>query len=1035
MTTIEVVGQLMLLNQVLSGTFTVTEDVGALGEFSIAASGVGVSLSSGSTRIIELGEGSGELSLSARGLSGTLSLNLVAGPEIENLALQGNAFTIEIHTGDETFITESGAKWMPGLFVQVSQGSLSFLDQDLTGDFLIRQDIQTSTQLDLSTNELLFTETSVVTLAVSEAQVVLRNGANALLTLRDGSGSFLFTETGFAGEASVSVDADLAEDLEFAGTFTLAVNTLEQSVNEHLNVGAVSVSLILPAGPYIRLSGNSVTLRVGQQSLSGNFSLECLVDKDSTLIRGGMSGVNVFLGTGAGTDDEQGFRISEGRGAMLITDAGVALEAGGAIALVGFEGLSLTAEQMTVQVNTMSEAVSEEIVTGEYDAEGAEVTVSLEVEANMFRFRGDNVSLTVAVAVAVAGVTLSGSFAVERFTETSTQFDPTSGQLSFVESSVTVLAISDFSVDLGPVKLEDGNGVFVVGGGGFAGEASVRVSVPGSDQFSFSGTFGLAFKTTSEAVNRRVTVGGESVSLVLPEGSYIRVSGTNVQLNVFGQSLSGNFSLERLEANDGSILIRGGVSGINVLLGTEDEINGKTGVEIRDARGALIMSNSGMALKATGSVEVFGIPEVTFAVEQLSVEINTSDDLLEESVETGEFDANGDPVTVDINLAADTFRFSGDMILEVSEFFYVSGSFAIEKTQDTMTLSDGEQVTIDLLTIGAADVNVFAGVNGPYDFETPSNTPDVVGFVMQGMNFGLALMSSAVVANDPNTAEDESQLASDRRSWTALRASVASAEFVGFDDGTLAVSNVLLAVNRGSGSNATVENTTVVDVSGEAWKVCSGGERIVLDFGGADGAAFQVEATVELAVSDFFFVNGNFAFEKKSLSNVVLDDGSMVDVEVLTVGASDVKVFAGINGSGDLNSLSESALGLKLGGVDLALALMKVKVENGSTDKRSWTALKANATMVELVGVENMPLELRNLAVKINRGGGTFNGANTTTVDFDPDVLTVNTGGGNSIDLDFDGPLLEVSGDLTLTIDDFVYMWAAYVFQALFSTM
>ncbi|MFT5407848.1 MAG: hypothetical protein ACI9NC_000553, partial [Verrucomicrobiales bacterium] len=407
---------------------------------------------------IPLPGGAGEIVF---GLSPSTGLTLAADLDIEvsdSITLAGLVtFTKPLAT--------DGFGLDAGFFVEVTDGRLRFLGQELSGNFLFEQQVTKSTEFTPVSDDAVLVESPILTLAASDLRLALGDGSTPLLTLFDGSGVFVFTESGFAGEASVSVDVDVSPELDFEGTFMLAVSTIADGVDERVTVGGVAIPILLPASPdaYVRLSGSGVVLAAFGQTITGNFSLE----KEGDVIRGGVSGVEVFLGTDAGTDDEKGFRISDGRGAVVIDNNGLALEASGTIALTGIPGVELSAERMSVQVNTGSNRVTESIATGEFDG-GAEVVIDLDVAANSFRFSGDDVALM------VAGVTISGSFAVERFTENTAALDPVTGDAVLVSSTVTVLAVSGLEMDLGPVML-DGSGVFLITDAGFAGEATVGV--------------------------------------------------------------------------------------------------------------------------------------------------------------------------------------------------------------------------------------------------------------------------------------------------------------------------------------------------------------------------------------------------------------------------------------------------------------------------------------------------------------------------------------------------------------------------------
>jgi hypothetical protein len=65
--------------------------------------------------------------------------------------------------------------------------------------------------------------------------------------------------------------------LDFAGSFSVELTTLAR-VNESLTVGGQQLALALPAGPYLRVAGEGITLTIEGQKLTGNFSFEQLTD-------------------------------------------------------------------------------------------------------------------------------------------------------------------------------------------------------------------------------------------------------------------------------------------------------------------------------------------------------------------------------------------------------------------------------------------------------------------------------------------------------------------------------------------------------------------------------------------------------------------------------------------------------------------------------------------------------------------------------------------------------------------------------------
>ena len=77
---------------------------------------------------------------------------------------------------------------------------------------------------------------------------------------------------------------------------------------------------------------------------------------------------------------------------------------------------------------------------------------------------------------------------------------------------------------------------------GIAGrvEGTVALTIP---DVTFAGTFGIAVNSTNAPVSETFMLGDDLVNLDLPVGPYVRVEGTNVELTIAGQTLTGKRSL------------------------------------------------------------------------------------------------------------------------------------------------------------------------------------------------------------------------------------------------------------------------------------------------------------------------------------------------------------------------------------------------------------------------------------------------------------------------------------------------------------
>ena len=126
------------------------------------------------------------------------------------------------------------------------------------------------------------------------------------------------------------------------------------------------------------------------------------------------------------------------------------------------------------------------------------------------------------------------------------------------------------------------------------------------------------------------------------------------------------------------------------------------------------------------------------------------------------------------------FSASGYVTLNISDFVFIAGQFAFTKgTRITgMTLAGGGAAgDLDALTVSATNVNIFAGIGGPYFNDSDGDgvitaadtklTAGATGLALSGVNFSLALLKPVNAAN--------------RKSYYAINASAASIALVGVD--------------------------------------------------------------------------------------------------------------------------------------------------------------------------------------------------------------------------------------------------------------
>ena len=191
----------------------------------------------------------------------------------------------------------------------------------------------------------------------------------------------------------------------------------------------------------------------------------------------------------------------------------------------------------------------------------------------------------------------------------------------------------------------------------------------------------------------------------------------------------------------------------------------------------------------------------------------------------------------------------------------------------------------------------------------------------------------------------------------------------------------------------------------------------------------EVIGTLEIAVKDFVYLQGDFAVRSSTQTIVLNDeDGTEVDVDALNIGANGVDLFAGVN-RGEANEI-----GLNLTDGALALALFSER----AVSERKWTALQAGIGSVELVGVDDVTVSGTNLAAEANLAAD-----DGTVVDFAAmagfgNTYTVSTGPDTSVDFNLDGDeneLIQVTGTLEIAVKGYAYIQGDFAVRSATTTV
>ncbi len=526
-----------------------------------------------SSATLTLGDGlltlhlSGALQLSPGGLAGqlTIAVNPLCIGEVVNSVCTGpveltGTLKVSINTMTTAVVLANGTRLPAGSFLRIEGEDItfSFGDAHFSADILVQQTTNTLGQRRL-------------VIAVSDLTV--RFGSTTVFQHADGL--LLLLPGGVAAQVSGEVLlGNLIPGVALQGTFGLAINRTNARATESVTVGGRTLSIDLPAGPYVRIFGSNVQLAVMGQTLSGDFSVE--QNAGTTRIVAS----NVTLRLTAGTTEL--LSITNGAATFLVgSGGGIAGTLSGTVTL-NIPGVTFGGT-LRLELNTGTAAV---------DHDGNSATPMIPEQT--LRVGATGLTLN------VAGQSLSGDFffsqsgagtgRVIRLSADNVKIFLGSGPAYLADGTT----INPAAVG---ILVTNGSGQFLVTNAGLAGAISAEITplLPASlsGVISFP-TLPITVALQINNTNRRVDDG----ALHLPAGPYIRVE-VNISLTIFEQSVGGIFAFEQvrnagpdrtINTSDDTRVLKIAASNVHLTLGTE-----QAGVTISAGTALLLLTPEGIA--------------------------------------------------------------------------------------------------------------------------------------------------------------------------------------------------------------------------------------------------------------------------------------------------------------------------------------------------------------------------------------------------------------------------------------------------------
>ena len=478
---------------------------------------------------------------------------------------------------------------------------------------------------------------------------------------------------------------------------SIRVNTTGRAVSEVLTIAGstgLGVTVSFDDGAEVKqFEAINATLDILGQSIIGNFAFSQASTQgpdgtfgtvdDGTTLTIAATMVSISLGS-----ETAGVAIVNAAGVLIVTEAGIAGTISGEVNVnipgIIFQGIDTSDATFEVSINTTPTAVDESFMVGVSQ-------VDLNLPAGQF-FR-----VEAEARLIVEGQSIEGRFAIESTTDAAT-----GASLLTIRATEVEFALTSGGEDVGSlenvVALTNGSGALVISDAGLAGEINGSIEINLGPDVEVKGDFSLRINNTNAAVSQEFVIAGQTYTLELPFGPYVRFEATNVEVNLFDQTLTGDVTLEQVQSLgvDGvpggtgedfdEQIVRVGFN--NVSINLADGL-----LTLDNGSGLFVVSDAGLAGGISGDVAL-GVEGVSLEG-GLTLEVNNTGAEVDETLRVGS-------ATLNLQIAAgQNFRVAGDDLTLVVGDLRLKGDFEITET----TTQSGAKV----LHVAATDLNFGMG--------------------------------------------------------------------------------------------------------------------------------------------------------------------------------------------------------------------------------------------------------------------------------------------------------------------------------------